>query len=161
MFVRTCYSCTWFCSVHTHCEAMVQLACTIIGLISLDTYLGECAAVLVLQCCLATCTPDALWHTTAYVMTYGGYIVAALLWSPHHHVCVSLAQPPTLMHQQLCAVLFLNGQTELHPDCVRSTCCSQLHLLQLLLPICVRFNSCILFSCCSSSVSACYHIINV
>ena len=72
MFVRTCYTCTWLCSVHTHCEAMVQLACTIIGLISLDTYLGDCAAVLVLQCCLATCTPDALWHTTAYVMTYCG-----------------------------------------------------------------------------------------
>jgi len=33
------------------------MACTIIGLISLDTYLGECAAVLVLQCCLATSTP--------------------------------------------------------------------------------------------------------
>ena len=129
VFVRTCYSCTW---LNTHCEAMVQLACTIIGLISLDTYLGECAAVLVLQCCLATCTPDTLWRTTAYVMTYRG-------WQPYcghliHHVCVSLAQPPTLMHQQLCAVLFLNGQTGLHPDCVRSTCCSQLHLLQLLFP---------------------------
>ena len=37
------------CSVHTHCEAMVQLACTIIGLISLDTNLNEwqlCPAVL-------------------------------------------------------------------------------------------------------------------
>ena len=72
VFVRRCYSCTWLCSVLTHWEAMVQLACTIIGLISLDTYLGECAAVLVLQCCLATCTPDALWHTTACVMTYCG-----------------------------------------------------------------------------------------
>jgi len=134
----------------------------IIGLISLDTYLGECAALLVLQCCLATCTPDALWHTTAYVVTYRGYI-SCQPYCGHllHHVCVSLAQPPTLMHQQLCAVLFLNGQTELHSDCVRSICCSQLHLLQLLLPICVRFSSCILFSCCSSSVSACYHIIKV
>ena len=49
------------CSVHTHCEGMVQLAYTIIGLISLETYLNECAAVLlvVMQCCLATsCTPD-------------------------------------------------------------------------------------------------------
>jgi len=30
---------------------MVQLACTTIGLISLDTYLSECAAVLALLCC--------------------------------------------------------------------------------------------------------------
>ena len=43
---------------HTHCKAMVQLACTETGLISLDTYLGERAAVPVLQCCLATsCSP--------------------------------------------------------------------------------------------------------
>ena len=45
----------------THCEAMVQLACTVTGLISLDTYLGERAAVPVLQCCLATsCTPVSM-----------------------------------------------------------------------------------------------------
>jgi len=37
---------TQLCSVHTHCEAMVQLACTIIGLICLETYLNGCAAVL-------------------------------------------------------------------------------------------------------------------
>ena len=43
----------WY-KCHTHCEAVVQLACTIIGLISQDAYLGERAAVPVLQCCLAT-----------------------------------------------------------------------------------------------------------
>jgi len=48
-------------AIPTHCEAMVQLACTIIGQISLDTYQNECAAVLTLQCCLATyCTPDTI-----------------------------------------------------------------------------------------------------
>ena len=49
----------WLCSAHTHYEAMVQLACTIIGLITLDLlHLNECAAVRALQCCLATCPPD-------------------------------------------------------------------------------------------------------
>ena len=56
--------CIFYLSVvqsHTHCKAMVQCACTTVGLISLDKYLGECVAVLALQCCLvSTCTPGTI-----------------------------------------------------------------------------------------------------
>ena len=65
---------SWGAQSHTHCEAMVQLACTIIGLISLDTYLGECAASCASPAVLlSNLYPDALWHTTADVMTYRGW----------------------------------------------------------------------------------------
>ena len=76
-------------------------------------------------------------------------------------LCVSLAQPPTLMHQPLCAVrclwraLVSRDQTELRPSCVRFSCCSpnasasgavpRLCPLELLLPDCVL---------CSSSASS-------
>ena len=57
-YVQACPSCIHFVVIWTGLHVIVVPACTIIGLISLDTYLGECAAVLVLQCYLATsCTP--------------------------------------------------------------------------------------------------------
>ena len=111
-------------------------------------------------------------------MAHDGSLFAAyigmLLCS--HVICVSLVQPPTLMYQQPCAVVSLvstslawSDRTApwLHPlSCCSPTASSsaavpwlcppqlvapRLCPLQLLLP------DYILFSCCSLSVSACYH----
>jgi len=123
VFVRTCYSCTWLCSVHTHCEAMVQLACTIIGLISLDTYLGECAAAAVL---LSNLYPWYImaYNTTAYVMTYWGYILwqpycghSSLLWRTN-----SFVQYYSWMVRPNCTPIASAAPAA--PDCICFSCCS-------------------------------------
>ena len=73
--------------------------------------------------------------------------------------------------QCLWLTLVLHGQTELCPDCVHFSCfflaastsatVPWLHLLQLASPwLCwlqLLLPDCILLSCCSSSMSACYH----
>ena len=87
--------------------------------------------------------------------------IVMLLWSRIlHNVCVSLAQPPTLPHQQPCAVVSLasNSLVWSHWTAPTSASAPQLHLFQQLFHDCICFSllllDCVRFSWCSSSESA-------
>ena len=96
-----------------------------------------------------------------------------------HHVCVSLAQPPTVNNQQPCAVVSL-ASTRLKlawsdqpaprlcllqlllPNCIHFGCCSLITSASTCCSFCslqLLLSDCILFSCSALSVSTCYHTV--
>ena len=85
-----------------------------------------------------------------------------LLWSHLlHHVCVSLVKPPTLTHQQPCAVVSLASTSLMWSDRTAPPIVSaapRLHPLQLLFPNCVHFrlllHDCVHLCCCSPTTSS-------
>jgi len=97
------------------------------------------------------------WHRTAHNSSLFAADIGMLLRSPlPHDVCVSLAQPPTMSHQQPCAEVSLASTSLVWSK----PTAPQLPLLQLLLPIVftpAAAPNYVLFSCCSSSASTCYH----
>ena len=68
-------------------------------------------------------------------------------WCRSWRSCMSLAQFPTLIHQQACLVVSLASTSLAWSD----------QTAPLLCPLKLLLLNCILFSCCSSSASTCQH----
>ena len=143
-----------------------------------DMRLHTCGTFCICQlqyCCCQRSSSVRFSSTCSTAHDSSGLFAADIVMLPWshllHQVCVSLVQPLTLMHQQPCAVVSLVSTSLMWSDgtasqlrplqlaaprCIFFSCCSAMHLLQLLLPDCICFNlllpDCVRFSCCSPTV---------